>query len=143
MGREIRRVPEGWEHPKDANGHYQPLYDATYLARLKNIVRHELPYYLRHPRHLRELFECLPDRAYCRPGWRKGEATHYQIYENVSDGTPVSPVFATLGNLRTWLIDEGYSYKAIENFVKYGYALSMVMSQGKIAMGIHSAEMMQ
>lgn len=25
MGREIRRVPPNWEHPKDENGQYKPL----------------------------------------------------------------------------------------------------------------------
>jgi len=30
MGREIRRVSEGWEHPKDARGNYQPLYDEDF-----------------------------------------------------------------------------------------------------------------
>lgn len=30
MGREIRRVPLGWEHPKTDNGDFQPLYDETF-----------------------------------------------------------------------------------------------------------------
>jgi len=25
MGREIRHVPENWEHPKDENGNYIPI----------------------------------------------------------------------------------------------------------------------
>ena len=27
MGREIRKVPPNWEHPKKADGTYHPMYD--------------------------------------------------------------------------------------------------------------------
>ena len=30
MGREIRNVPEGWVHPKNEYGNYQPMFDKTY-----------------------------------------------------------------------------------------------------------------
>ena len=34
MGREVRRVPQGWDHPKDAEGNHIPL-DDGYSRRLK------------------------------------------------------------------------------------------------------------
>src|SRR3972149_2654391 len=38
-----------------------------------------------------------PDPEGYRPAaWTEEEATHYQVYETVSDGTPVSPVFGAL-----------------------------------------------
>ena len=30
MGREIRRVPKGWEHPRDEGGKYIPMFDQSY-----------------------------------------------------------------------------------------------------------------
>ena len=30
MGREIRKVPPNWEHPKRADGTYYPMLDAVY-----------------------------------------------------------------------------------------------------------------
>ena len=30
MGREIRRVPANWEHPKDERGNYKPLLDSDF-----------------------------------------------------------------------------------------------------------------
>lgn len=30
MGREIRRVPMDWEHPKDERGYFIPLFDRDY-----------------------------------------------------------------------------------------------------------------
>ena len=30
MGREIRRVPKNWEHPKDEEGYYLPMYEMDF-----------------------------------------------------------------------------------------------------------------
>ena len=114
MGREIRRVPPGWEHPKDAKGHYEPMLDQT----LQNAMADE------------DFDECWGDsdletaRRYYRPEWTE-EPTHYQMYETVSEGTPVSPVFASLDELVGWLIGQGHSRKAAEGFAKHGWAPSM------------------
>lgn len=37
-----------------------------------------------------------------RPRWQKRERTHYQLYEDVSEGTPISPVCATVDELVEW-----------------------------------------
>jgi hypothetical protein len=49
-----------------------------------------------------------PQRGNYRPAWADEERTHYQMYETVSEGTPRSPVFATLQELEDWLIEDGY-----------------------------------
>jgi len=37
-----------------------------------------------------------------RPRWRSRERTHYQLYEDVSEGTPISPVCASIADLVDW-----------------------------------------
>ena len=142
MSREIRRVPPDWHHPKDENDSYYPLYDKTYARAVFNHIAHSLSWYIKHPRYLREWLETWPDRRYHRPRWAKGEATHYQIYEDVTEGTPVSPVFADLDEMKVWLLEEGYSEKAATMFVADGWAPSMVFAPGKgvSGIGIHSLD---
>ena len=65
MGREVRKVPENWIHPKDKNGKYIPLLESEYSR----------------------------------------EATHYQMYETTTKGTPISPVLKTPEKLAKWLAD--------------------------------------
>jgi hypothetical protein len=47
-----------------------------------------------------------PDRAYYRP-WRDDEATWFQLWQNVSEGSPVSPPFATEEELIQYLAANG------------------------------------
>lgn len=116
MGREIRRVPPNWEHPKDENGHHRPLFDRTYDQALADWQEHDDadPDY-------------KPNPAHYRPAFAEGEATHYQVYEDVTEGTPVSPVFATLSEVEQWLIKQGHSPEAARAFCKSGWAPSFVM----------------
>jgi hypothetical protein len=44
--------------------------------------------------------------------------THYQVYETVSEGTPVSPVFATEEEIVLWCLSQGHSEKAARSFVE-------------------------
>lgn len=37
-----------------------------------------------------------------RPRWRAKDRTHYQLYETVSEGTPISPPCASLEELADW-----------------------------------------
>lgn len=102
MTRQLRRVPPGWEHPRTAEGHFIPLYDETYEQA-----------------ELRWRLGCAdgdwtadpsdppnPDAAYWRPAWDQ-EPTWYQLYEEVTEGTPVTPAFGTLAELRAWLLEHG------------------------------------
>lgn len=50
-----------------------------------------------------------PDPAYYRPEWPDEERTHWQMYEDTSEGTPISPVFATPEECARWCADHGVS----------------------------------
>jgi len=43
-----------------------------------------------------------PEHFYYRPNWRKRDLTHFQLYETVSEGTPISPVMPSLESLAEW-----------------------------------------
>lgn len=154
MGRELRRVPANWEHPRNDKGHLQPLFDTDFatVARewLDNAILWDKG---QHPDQLdpsmTSATECPfywqwdsspPDPDYYRPAWTEAERTHFQIYETVTEGTPISPVFATRAQVAVWLIEQGYSEHAAEEFAKHGYAPSMVMTGGRIYANIHSLD---
>ena len=76
MGREVRRVPADWQHPKGNNGRYLPL-------------------------GTREGLRPTPRM----PTWPEAERTHWQMYETTTAGTPLSPPCATPEALAKWLAD--------------------------------------
>ena len=138
MGREIRRVPKDWQHPKDGEGHYMPAHDEDYDTAAKEWIENcqqwiegthpdqedpeiavKYPYYW-------DWVGPPPDMDYYRPAF-ESEPTHYQIYENITEGTPVSPVFETEAEMLEWLIGQGHSEKAAKRFIEEGFAFSMVM----------------
>ena len=155
MGREIRRVPKGWEHPQkercphwgglDAHGEpgdyqhrkcFKSLYDKDFETAAREwISNFEAFQRGEHPKQdwIQKFYKYYweydgpPDVDYYREiAWTEAEATCYQIYETVSEGTPTSPVFETLDEMRVWLIQQGYSEKAAENFTKDGWVPSAV-----------------
>lgn len=80
MGREIRKVPPNWDHPKTPEGHYQPMFNETFKGEGN-------PLFYR--------------------TWKDEKATWYQLWETVSEGTPVSPPFATREELIEYLVTNG------------------------------------
>lgn len=52
--------------------------------------------------------------------------TCFQIYENVSDGTPQSPIFSGLSELRGWLESQGWEQSRIAFLIEQGHAPSFV-----------------
>lgn len=62
----------------------------------------------------------------------------YQMWETVSEGSPVSPVFADKDSFVNWLIAEGYSEGAAEQFAEVGHAFSMVIMNGQIYENLES-----
>jgi hypothetical protein len=169
MGREIRRVPDGWEHPteryRDFDGRlksvYKPLYDGSYSRESERwIAEFDLWRRREHPAQVSAKqdgrfegtlydsdrfweYEVPPDEECMRPDWEAMgvSADHYQIYETVSEGTPVSPVFGTLEEMKAWLVGEGYSEHAASEFVRRGSAMSMVAfveeDNAEVGIGIH------
>ncbi len=153
MGREIRRVPSGWEHPRDEQGAYKPMLDQTFNDAIEEWMEEyrlwkegKHPGQSEHPDIVEkytywEYAGKPPDPDYQRPAFDQ-EPTHYQIYQTVSEGTPTSPVFASLDDMKRWLIAEGFSEYAATSFVESGWAPSMVFSpdSGVSGIGIHSLD---
>jgi hypothetical protein len=61
----------------------------------------------------------------------------WQVWETVSEGSPISPVFNSAESLVSWLEFEGYSRLAAENFVKSGWVSSGVFVNSKSKSGGH------
>lgn len=59
------------------------------------------------------------------------EGPGYQIWETVSEGSPITKVFATKGEIVKHLVANGYSTEAAESFSDVGWAPSMVFVGGK------------
>jgi hypothetical protein len=137
MSREIRRVTPNWQHPKDERGHYKPLHDNDYETASQEWEREYAKFMACSSEGRLKEYGCAhyweyinaPDQElYRAEKWTPEEATAYQIYETVSDGTPVSPVFPDLDHLIQWLIDQGYSENAANEFAKIGWAPSMTFT---------------
>ncbi len=118
MGREVRRVPGDWQHPKDAEGNYIPLSD-SFAEEAKDWddesakwERGEFPTYI--PDESRKLSfiqwgGARPDPKNYMPDWSESEKTFFMMYETCSDGTPISPAFTTPEALAYWLVATGAS----------------------------------
>lgn len=119
MGREIRKVIPNWKHPCTPDGkNYQPMFDRSYIEAITDwIESHNLWIKGEHPDQLEgygkdcafytEYGGTPPDFEYHRPDWKDSEMTWFQVYETVSEGTPVSPPFSTQKELVDYLIING------------------------------------
>ena len=161
MGREIRRVPPNWKHPTDENGNYQPMFDESFIDASKEWVKNCIAWengthedLIDDPK-LKEKYPFFwqweddpPDEKYYLP--ETEEKTWYQMYENVSEGTPVTPPFATKEELIDYLVEYGtfwdqqdgkggWERKNAEHFVASGYAPSFLVIQNSQGMTIKSA----
>lgn len=107
MGREIRKVPAGWEHPRKESGDYQPMFDEYYGDKLAEWIEDNKmwdngthPDLKGHPERKEEYpFYSMwggdaPDVLYYQhKKYSDEELTHIQLYQTTSEGTPISPVF--------------------------------------------------
>lgn len=126
MGREIRRVIPNWEHPKiekinfltqEPEMVFEPMYDKSVKDELaERELNKEL--YLNGEHAYQELYKTYEEfldyyiggelNEDCfRPHWEPEEATWWQVYETVSEGTPVSPPFETREELVDYLVENG------------------------------------
>lgn len=79
-----------------------------------------------------------PNESDYMPSWPAHERTHCMMYESTSEGTPLSPAFATPEELAKWLVDnkasafagETASYEAWLRIARGGYAPSAVSING-------------
>lgn len=161
MGLEIRLVPAGWEHPRvrcehspwaggceEAKRHggqcYQPLHDRDFETEAREWLDAAIAwdngtepdaaeFKWSHPFYWQWAGD-PPDAKYYRPKWTDEERTHFQVYEAVSEGTPVTPAFATREELVEHLVAHGTDWdkggwqrEHAEKFVGRGWAPSMVV----------------
>lgn len=167
MGREIRKVPPNWQHPmREYPDHrsmrmverYQPLYNHPFApvmeewyAGWKQWERGERPDYATSDDKNLPYWEWAggpPDPTYYRADWAADQMTWFQLYETVSEGTPVTPPFATKEELVTYLADHGdfwdqlrtkegrqpsapWGREAASRFVDAGWAPSLVVTDGQ------------
>jgi hypothetical protein len=175
MSREIRRVPPDWEHPRyndyDSShpgqiGRYMTLHDNDYQTAALNWIKAATENHFNFHPDLESIkrqeqhgcqnihligfyweYDHPPDPDHHRARvWTEEEATHYQMYETVSEGTPVTPVFATLQELEDWLVEKGemhgseyekkYSRAAAKAFCEDQWAASMVIVNGVAMTGV-------
>lgn len=162
MGREVRMVPPGWEHPREPGTHgdggprYRPLLKGPYSERLaewdEGNRRREAgevadwskwPEEAWKPRPADMVSETYEEYAGSRPviedympEWPEGVATMLVMYENTSEGTPISPAFATPEELARWLADNEASafadltatYEQWLATIRRGSAMSAVLT---------------
>lgn len=149
MGREIRKVRKGWEHPTDDNGEYKPMHEEYYGDAVAEwINNHQLWLKGEHPDQKKDSTvdykfyaewdgDCPDIEYYNKEKWTEEEACCFQMYETVSEGTPVSPVFDTLDELEVWIIENlNYSKNAAHQFCQSGYAPSFITMGGVVKDGI-------
>jgi len=78
--------------------------------------------------HIRELSEAWYENERYDPPTGEG----WQVWEDTTEGSPISPVFATSQETIDWLVNEGYSRKAERAFVEdQQWVPSMVFVPGK------------
>lgn len=70
-------------------------------------------------------------------GYEPPEGEGWQLWENVTEGSPVSPVFAAAEELATWMVnrpdddfDGASSFEVAMKFIKAGWAPSLIVSAG-------------
>lgn len=162
MGREIRRVPPNWVHPtrehiRFKNGRlqyvteHQPMHERSYAKDAAEwqaecakwaAGTHEnfAKYGADHPFYW-EWDGNPPDKDYYVPydSDALGDDAWYQLYQTVSEGSPISPPFATQQELIDHLATIGDDWDGpwaranAERFVLgTGWAPSMIIQNGQI-----------
>ena len=151
MGREVRRVPPDWDHPKNPDGFHRPLYDG-FLEAQRQFGEDLLmwnrgfrrgygdeKWLPKEEKHRKYSFEDWhgrrPDQGDYIPDWPDEIRTHIQMYETCSEGTPISPVMETPEERARWLADNDASASGSRTATdeqwlatcRQGFAVSMVM----------------
>lgn len=150
MGREVRRVPEDWKHPKK-NGQYIALHGGSFSERVAKWDLEKQKWDEGFMSDFKGGWEPKGNRSYpfaeydgprpekddYMPDWPEAQRTHLQMYETCSEGTPISPVMDTPENLARWLADNRdssfgsmtASYEGWLATIRAGSAFSMAFSQ--------------
>lgn len=166
MGREIRRVPPNWKHPiAEYCKHrptctktcYKPMYEKSYDEACKEWIDEfqkwqngERPdYYVEgeNSKYFWDFHGMPPEQEYYNTFYKKEDATWYQVYQTVSEGTPVTPPFETQQELIDYLVEHGTFWnekltrEQAEKFVlEDGHLMSMTYQDGKIYNGFEQLD---
>lgn len=151
MGREIRQVPAHWEHPKDTNGKYIPMFDEYYedaCAKWKaEFAEWEAGTHEYQDDCEFWEYDYPPTEESYMPG-PKREHTWFQVYETVSEGTPVTPPFPSKKELGEYMERNGTFWsqepmrkEAVDAFLESEWVPSGVFIKGVgLRMGIDAAD---
>jgi hypothetical protein len=135
-------VPANWEHPKDKGGDYIPLLGGNFkedVARWDEEARQWDKGFHRsyggdnkwEPKTadmtgtFTDWGRERPEEKDYMPDWPEAERTHYQTYESVTEGTPISPVMESLEALARWLADNNVS---VSDFAGMGATYEELLS---------------
>lgn len=121
MGHVARRVPLDWEHPKSASGDFIPMHNGHRLTERQAGWDAELKKWdegfrddfrggwvrkgAEHDMDFSEWMGKRPDPADHTPEWPESECRGWMMYEDVTEGTPLSPVFDSPIKLAHWMAD--------------------------------------
>ena len=163
MGREVRMVPADWQHPKEQVpdwrtgqmvDRYKPLHESGWADCAKEWdeerakwERGEFPDYAGEESKAMPYDQWNGPRPFSgdyMPDWPAEHRTHYMMYEDTSEGTPISPAFATPEELARWLADNGASacgsdtatYEQWLKVARGGWAPSMIIANGVVQSGV-------
>ncbi len=111
LSREVRRVPLDWQHPTDERGNLRPLLDGSFTdavaewdAERAAWERGEFPDYASEETRAltyEEWAEERPVEAHYMPTFPADATLGICMYEEVTEGTPISPVFPDSEDGRT------------------------------------------
>jgi hypothetical protein len=143
MGRAVRRVPADWQHPRDERtGRCKPLFSGDdYEESAKDFMEKANIDGLQ---AAIDYYGPAPDKKDYMPVWADSEKTHYMMYEDTTEGTPISPAFSTPEELARWLADNGASafgdstasYEGWLRVAKGGFAPSLIIEGGVMRSGV-------
>lgn len=165
MGREVRRVPADWQHPKQQTPDlrtgrmvesYKPLYPGENYQRRVDEWDEECakwkagwrPEYCTGAESRAMTYEQYsgqrPHKDDYMPDWPAEQRTHLMMYEDTSEGTPISPAFETPEELARWLVENKASafgsdtgtYDGWLRVARGGWAPSMVVSAAGLENGV-------
>lgn len=170
MGRQVRMVPADWQHPTftaenayrpSQIGMVRPLRD-NFNARvaewdeenemwnrgLRRSYGSNTEQWVSNEDSRSETYEeyagSRPVQEDYMPDWPADQRTHFMMYEDTSEGTPISPAFATAEELARWLVDTGASafadmtatYEQWLSTIRRGSAISAVMTSAGMVSGV-------
>lgn len=159
MGREVRRVPRDWEHPREPRGGLIPLHDgfnkrlaewdeenAKWQEGLRSDWKGGWKPLEENERRMNfsDWDGERPKQEDYMPDWPIEERTHYQMYEACTEGTPISPVMDSPEKLARWLADHEASafggqtatYEQWLGMIGEGSAFSAAMIDGEMKSGV-------